>query len=91
MTTAVSLTGGCKRRQVVELKPDWPKGYSRLGAAHQGLKQWDEAATAYEKGTALLLRALLTRVDPHRASRSVACSAGCTCTLPSAFTLLPCY
>lgn len=37
-------------RQVVELKPDWPKGYSRLGAAHQGLKQWDEAATAFEKG-----------------------------------------
>ena len=36
--------------QVVEIKPDWPKGYSRLGGALAGLRQWDEAKTAYEKG-----------------------------------------
>ena len=47
------LTRACELHQVVELKPDWPKGYSRLGAARQGLKQWDEAATAYEKGMVL--------------------------------------
>ena len=38
----------------MELKPDWPKGYSRLGAAHSGLKQWDDAVEAYEKGAAWL-------------------------------------
>lgn len=36
--------------QVVEIKPDWPKGYSRLGGALAGLQQWDEAKAAYEKG-----------------------------------------
>ncbi len=36
--------------QVVELKPDWPKGYSRLGAALFGLKQYDKAEKAYEEG-----------------------------------------
>lgn len=36
--------------QVVELKSDWPKGYSRLGGAYAGLRQWDEAKTAYETG-----------------------------------------
>ncbi|WZZ19138.1 hypothetical protein YC2023_112227 [Brassica napus] len=36
--------------KTVELKPDWAKGYSRLGAAHWGLKQFQEAAAAYTKG-----------------------------------------
>jgi stress-induced-phosphoprotein 1 len=32
----------------VELKPDWAKGYSRLGAALHGLRSYDEAsATAH--------------------------------------------
>ncbi len=26
------------------------QGYSRLGAAHYGLREWDEAAEAYTKG-----------------------------------------
>ena len=39
---------------MVELKPDWPKGYSRLGAAHSGLKQWDDAVEAYGKGASHL-------------------------------------
>ncbi|CAN7096666.1 unnamed protein product [Brassica rapa subsp. narinosa] len=36
--------------KTVDLKPDWAKGYSRLGAAHWGLKQFQEAAAAYTKG-----------------------------------------
>ena len=36
--------------QVVALKPDWGKGYSRLGAAHHGLQNLKEAVGAYEKG-----------------------------------------
>lgn len=42
--------GFCWVQQVVEIKPDWPKGYSRLGGALAGLQQWDEAKAAYEKG-----------------------------------------
>ena len=38
--------------QVVELKPDWGKGYSRLGGAYHGLQKLDEAIGAYEKGQA---------------------------------------
>ncbi|OAY68182.1 hsp70-Hsp90 organizing protein-like [Ananas comosus] len=39
--------------KTVELKPDWAKGYSRLGAAHLGLGDADAAVAAYEKGLAL--------------------------------------
>ena len=34
----------------IALKPDWPKGYSRLGAAHYLAGQLNEAAKAYAKG-----------------------------------------
>lgn len=37
----------------MELKPDWPKGYSRLGAAHHGLRSFAAAVAAYERGLAL--------------------------------------
>ena len=37
-------------QRTTELKPDWAKGYSRLGAAHFGLRQWEEACAAYTKG-----------------------------------------
>lgn len=40
-------------KKVVEIKADWPKGYSRLGAAYSGLREWDESITAYEKGIEL--------------------------------------
>lgn len=40
-------------KKVVELKADWPKGYSRLGAAHFGLHQLQEAVEAYKKGLEL--------------------------------------
>jgi hypothetical protein len=36
--------------QCVDLKPDWAKGYSRLGAAYYGLQEWEEAIKAYEDG-----------------------------------------
>lgn len=39
--------------KVVTLKPDWPKGFSRKGAALQGLRRWDEAIAAYEAGLAV--------------------------------------
>lgn len=34
----------------VELAPDWAKGYSRLAAALQELKRWDDAIAACEHG-----------------------------------------
>jgi stress-induced-phosphoprotein 1 len=40
-------------RQVIQLKPDWARGYTRLGAALAGQKKWDEAVAAYEKAQSL--------------------------------------
>jgi tetratricopeptide (TPR) repeat protein len=39
--------------QCVSLKDDWAKGYSRLGAAHMGLEDFEKAVKAYTKGLAL--------------------------------------
>jgi len=36
--------------KTVQLKPDWGKSYSRLGAAFFGLRRLDEAVAAYRKG-----------------------------------------
>ncbi|XP_074268495.1 hsp70-Hsp90 organizing protein 2-like [Silene latifolia] len=36
--------------KTVSLKPDWAKGYSRLGSAHLGLRHVPEAIEAYTKG-----------------------------------------
>ncbi|KAK7582486.1 hypothetical protein V9T40_013931 [Parthenolecanium corni] len=36
--------------KTVSLKPDWAKGYSRLGSAFHSLGQFEKAAEAYEKG-----------------------------------------
>ena len=37
-------------KKCVEIKPDWPKGYSRLGGALYGKAQYEEAVDAYKKG-----------------------------------------
>ncbi|KAG2448193.1 hypothetical protein HYH02_006778 [Chlamydomonas schloesseri] len=37
-------------KKCVSLKPDWAKGYSRLGAAYHGLGEYPEAIKAYEDG-----------------------------------------
>ena len=39
--------------EVVQLKPDWVKGWVRRGAAHSGLGQHEEARKAYLKATQL--------------------------------------
>ena len=36
--------------KTVAIKPDWVKGYSRKGAALYGLKRYDDACDAYQKG-----------------------------------------
>lgn len=36
--------------KTVELKPDWSKGYGRLGAARFGLNRFEEAVAAYTNG-----------------------------------------
>jgi len=46
------------QKKTVELKPDWAKGYSRLGAAYFGLNQFDQAMDAYDRGL---------KVDPSNA------------------------
>ena len=40
-------------RKVIELKPDWPRGHTRLGAALQGQKDWEGAANAFRKALEL--------------------------------------
>ncbi|ESL10180.1 stress-induced protein sti1 [Trypanosoma rangeli SC58] len=37
----------------VSIKPDWAKGYVRQGAALHGLRHYDEAAAAYNKGLSI--------------------------------------
>ncbi|ORX50065.1 chaperone activator Sti1 [Piromyces finnis] len=44
--------------QTIKIKSDWPKGYSRKGAALYGLGRLDEAADAYNEGL---------KIDPNNA------------------------
>jgi hypothetical protein len=59
--------------QCVELKSDWAKGYSRLGAAYYGLQEWENAIKAYEDGEQLVL--LIHMPAQH----STACNGLATC------------
>lgn len=56
LTSAPTPTPARAAPQCVELKRDWAKGYSRLGAAYFGLEQWDEAIKSYEDGAATVPR-----------------------------------
>ena len=47
--------------QCVDLKPDWPKGYSRLGGALFGKGSTQDATEAYKKGTNTHLAQQATR------------------------------
>lgn len=67
--------------KVTQLKPDWPKGYSRLGAAYFGLKDWDAAVEAYSKGlsfdpnNAQLMTGLANAQDAFTAANNAATNA----------------
>ena len=51
--------------KIVQLKPDWPKGYFRLGEAHFGLGHFDEAVAAYTKGLAVTAYTKGLACDPY--------------------------
>ena len=51
--------------KTVQLKPDWPKGYFRLGEAHFGLGHFDEAVAAYTKGLAVTTYTKGLACDPY--------------------------
>uniref|UniRef100_A0A7R9XLY5 STI1 domain-containing protein n=1 Tax=Polyblepharides amylifera TaxID=1486889 RepID=A0A7R9XLY5_9CHLO len=40
-------------KKTTSLKPDWPKGFSRLGAAFYGLGELDKSVSAYNEGLAI--------------------------------------
>lgn len=37
-------------KKCCSLKPDWSKAYFRIGQAHRGLRQWEEAVAAFKEG-----------------------------------------
>ena len=47
---------------MVDIKPEWPKGYSRLGAANVGLGNWDDAVEAYKRGAPTEIIAVNTSI-----------------------------
>lgn len=71
------LTPPLPRRQTVELKPDWAKGYSRLGAALFGLGKLEEVRDRRQKGSPGGWPALLATQHSRPLSlRSVQAAAG---------------
>lgn len=85
------------------LSPHPLQGYSRLGAAHHGLRQWSEAAAAYSKGnhTCWLpgrqrrrmkrpkLRNARAIVAERQRSATVHSALLATCPPPQAWSLIP--
>lgn len=54
MERVIRLPPSCQdASKCIELKPDWAKGYSRLGAAKYGLKDIKGACAAYRQGLKL--------------------------------------
>ena len=55
-SAAYLKVGGSKSKALkdaeccVKLRPDWPKGYSRLGAAQYALGRFDQALATYRRG-----------------------------------------
>ncbi len=67
--------------KVVELKADWPKGYSRVAAARHHLGQLDAALEAAEKGLAIdpnnaALQAAKSSVQQAKAQQSASAFGG---------------
>ena len=42
--------------ECIRIKPDFPKGYARKGAAYHAMKKYDQAIDAYDEGMPLLRR-----------------------------------
>ena len=59
-------------KECVELKPDWAKGYSRLGAALQGLRKYDESIAAFNSGLKVdpNMQALVTGLEAAQKAKS---------------------
>ncbi|KAL3697885.1 hypothetical protein R1sor_011961 [Riccia sorocarpa] len=55
--------------KIVELKPDWLKGYKRLGDAYRGLRRYEEAIDAYKRGLEVDQEILTLREDLGNAAR----------------------
>lgn len=75
----------------IELKPDWPKGHSRRGAAYVGLRNWRGAQGAYEAGLQLEpdnqvmqqeLEQIRTRLSGGGGSATAAAAAPQTGSIP---------
>ncbi|GFY87490.1 pleckstrin homology (PH) and lipid-binding START domains-containing protein [Actinidia rufa] len=58
-----------------EIKPDWTKGYYRVGTAHMGLRRYDDAVSAYKNGL---------EIDPNNESlkSGLAAASGTRFTSP---------
>jgi hypothetical protein len=61
----------------VELKPDWAKGYSRLGAAHHGLREYEQVRITRDTAAPPMTLCALTRLGalPPRAGAAQAFEA----------------
>jgi tetratricopeptide (TPR) repeat protein len=62
-------------KQCVKLKPDWPKGYARLGSCYHKLGNLSEAVAAYEKVLAIdhsneEAKQILRRIRQQQQSKS---------------------
>ena len=59
-------------RKVIQMKPDWVRGYTRLGAALVGQERFDDAAEAYQKALELDPNNTQIKEDLESAKRQAA-------------------